>query len=187
MIRRFSQSTYFRRAALYAGLIMALVAVLGPLYLLVKYSVSDAASINTGGEPIPLWPYEPNLRTFAYLFSDSEFFAVVGNSLAIALATVVMSLLLGVPAAYVLARYRVPGRKIFMLGLISVRLFPDISSVIPVTEFFIKFDGQDTYWAIVLAHTLLALPYVIFIAISAFSIELSAPRACEGELAFKKP
>jgi multiple sugar transport system permease protein len=49
-----------------------------------------------------------------------------------------------------------------------VRLFPDIASVIPIAEFFIKLRLQNTYTAVVLAHTLLALPYVIFIGMSAF-------------------
>ncbi|MBD3392153.1 MAG: ABC transporter permease subunit [Chitinivibrionales bacterium] len=158
----------YRRLTLYCGIAAAFVLVAAPLYLLVKYSISDPDSINTGGAPIPLWPYSPTLRTFAYLFSDSEFYGVVLNSLCIALATVMLSLSLGVPASYVLGRYRLPGRKIFTLGLISIRLFPDISSVIPVTEFFIRLGAQNTYWGIILAHTLLALPYVIFIGISAF-------------------
>lgn len=150
------------------GVLTALVVVAGPLYLLVKYSVSDMSSINTGGDPIPLWPYHPTLRCFAYLFSDPEFWVVITNSLVIAICTVCLSMLLGVPAAYVLGRYRIPGRRIFLLGLISVRLFPDISSVIPVTELFVKIGAHNTYWGVVLAHSLLALPYVIFIGISVF-------------------
>jgi ABC-type glycerol-3-phosphate transport system permease component len=153
---------------LYCGLLAAVALVLGPLYLLVKYAVSDAASINTGGRPIPLWPYAPTLRTFVYLFTDSEFYAVVLSSLIIALSTVLLSLLLGVPASYVLGRYRVPGRRTLLLCLMSIRLFPDISSVIPIAEFFIRLQAHNTYWGVILAHTLLALPYVIFIGISAF-------------------
>jgi multiple sugar transport system permease protein len=146
----------------------AVLLVLVPLFLLVKYSVSDSASINTGGAPIPLWPYHPTLRSFVYLFSTHQFYTVITNSVIIALSTVGLSMFLGVPAAYVLGTYRVPFRKTLLLGLISVRLFPDISSVIPITEFFIKCGLQNSYLGIVLGHTLLALPYVIFIGISAF-------------------
>ena len=158
----------YRKLIVGIGLLVALLLVLGPVYLLIKYAISDSASINTGGNPIPLWPYSPTMRTFAYLFTDSEFYGVIINSFVIAIATVGLALLLGVPASYVLGRYRIWGRKTFMLGLISIRLFPDISSVIPVAEFFIRLDAQNTYWGIILAHTLLALPYVIFIGISAF-------------------
>jgi multiple sugar transport system permease protein len=140
--------------------------------------VSDVASINTGGKPIPLWPHEPTFRTFTYLFTDPGFWAVVSNSLVIAVATVALSLLLGVPASYVLGRQDIPGKKLFLVGLISIRLFPDISSVIPVTEFFIRLDAQNTYWGVILAHTLLALPYVIFIGISAFE---TIPRDLEEQ------
>jgi len=147
---------------------LAVLLVVAPIYLLVKYSISDAASINTGGAPIPLWPYHPTLRSFVYLFSDRQFYGVILNSVIIALSTVFLSMLLGVPASYVLGRYKVPFRRTVLLGLISVRLFPDISSVIPITEFFIKFGLQNTYTGAVLGHTLLALPYVIFIGMSAF-------------------
>lgn len=146
----------------------SLCMILVPVYLLVKYSISDIASINTGGKPIPFWPYHPTIAVFSYLFRDSQFYVVLGNSFVIAVSTVLCSLLLGVPAAYVLGRFKIPGRRVVLLGIISVRLFPDIASVIPVVEFFIRIGAHQTYWGVVLAHTLLALPYVIFIGIGAF-------------------
>lgn len=152
--------------------------VLVPVYLLIKYSISDISSINTGGKPIPLWPYHATFDAFLYLFSDKRFFGVVGNSLVIALGTVVCSGILGVPAAYVLGRIPFTGKRVLLVGLISVRLFPDIASIIPVTEFFIRIGAHNTYWGVILAHTMLALPYVIFIAISAFE---SIPRDLEEQ------
>jgi multiple sugar transport system permease protein len=103
-----------------------------------------------------------------YLFSDKQFFKVISNSIIIALGTVGFSMLLGVPAAYALNRFRFPGAKFLVIGLISVRLFPDISSIIPIAELFIRLNLNNTFIGIMLAHTLLALPYVIFIGLSAF-------------------
>jgi multiple sugar transport system permease protein len=151
-----------------AGVSLALLIVIGPVYMLVKYSISDLSSINTGGEPIPLWPYHPTLRMYRFLFTDSHFYTVLLNSVIVSLFTVMLSMLLGVPAAYVLGRYQIPGRKLLLLGIISVRMFPDIASVIPIVEFFIKLGLHQTYTGVILAHTLLALPYVIFIGIGAF-------------------
>ncbi len=157
-----------KKALWAASIVIAVLFIVAPLYLLFKYAISDSASINTGGAPIPLWPFHPTFRSFTYLFSDSQFYGVISNSLIIASCTVGMSMLLGVPAAYVLGRFRVPGRRALLLGLISVRLFPDIASVIPITEFLIKLRLQNTYTGVIFAHTLLALPYVIFIGMSAF-------------------
>lgn len=151
-----------------AGIVLAVLMVIGPVYLLVKYSISDIGSINTGGEPVPLWPENPTLKSYAYLFTDKDFYHVVLNSIVVAFSTVLLSMIIGIPAAYVLGRYRIPGRKLVLLGIISVRLFPDIVSVIPITEFFIHTGLHQTFFGIILSHTLLALPYVIFIGVGAF-------------------
>jgi ABC-type glycerol-3-phosphate transport system permease component len=163
-----TQSGKFKRVLWLCALGIALFMVFCPLYFLVKYAVSDSASINTGGKPIPLWPYHATLRAFYYLFSDEQFYRVIFNSVIIAAGTVAFSMLLGVPAAYVLSRNRFPGLKYFMIGLISIRLFPDISSIIPIAEFFIRLNLNNTFIGAMFAHTLLALPYVIFIGLSAF-------------------
>lgn len=167
-----------KRFLWFTGILTALVIVIGPVYLLLKYSISDVSSINTGGNPIPMWPYNPTVQTYIYLFSDSHFYRVLLNSLIIALFTVALSMVLGIPASYVLGRYKIPGRNILLLMIISVRLFPDIASVIPVVEFFIKIGTHQTYMGIILAHTLLALPYVIFIGVGAFE---SIPDDLEGQ------
>lgn len=150
------------------GVFLAVAIIIAPVYLLVKYSISDISSINTGGEPIPLWPYHPTLSIYMYLFTDARFYQVLLNSVFIALSTVLLSMVLGVPAAYVLGRFKIPGRKMLLLGIISVRLFPDIASVIPIVELFIKIGVHQTYLGVIMAHTLLALPYVIFIGMGAF-------------------
>ena len=175
-----SPMAFPKRAVWIAGIVCALAVIVGPVYLLVKYSVSDIASINTGGRPIPLWPAHPTLSVYGYLFSDRHFYAVLGNSLFIAFLTVACSMALGVPASYILGRYRIPGRKFVLLGIISVRLFPDIASVIPVVEFFIRIGAHQTYGGVVLAHSLLALPYVIFIGMSAFE---TIPKELEDQAA----
>ena len=171
---------YSKRVLWMIGIGLAMVMIIAPVYLLVKYSISDIGSINTGGKPIPFWPEHPTLSVYRYLFTDRQFFVVLGNSFIIALSTVACSLLLGVPAAYVLGRYRIPGRRIILLGIISVRLFPDIASVIPIVEFFIQVGAHQTYWGVILAHTLLALPYVIFIGMGAFE---AIPRDLEDQAA----
>ncbi len=158
----------WKQLAWFLTLMVSLAIVAIPLYLLFKYSISDIGSINTGGKPIPIWPFHPTLKAFMYLFSDKQFYHVLVNSLIIALGTVGVSLLFGIPASYILGRYDVPFKKVLLIGLISVRLFPDIASVIPIAECFIRFEAQNTYWGIILAHSLLALPYVIFIGTSAF-------------------
>ncbi len=183
-----NREEYLKRTIWEILVFIITLSILAPLYMLLKYSISDQTTITTFGRPIPLWPNHPTLAVFKYLFGDREFWGVVWNSTIIALATVVLTMMFSVPAGYVLARYNFPMKRFFLLLLISVRLFPDISSVIPITTFFVtnetvyainsvidsiaEFIGIYTkpsgYIAIILSHTLLSLPYVIFMATTAF-------------------
>ncbi len=148
--------------------IVMIIGIIAPIYLLIKYSISDPSTMNTGGRPIPLWPNRPTFDIFLYLFRDREFWGVVSNSAIIATLTVLLTSLLSIPAGYVLARYNFPLKRFFLILLISVRLFPDISSVIPIATFFVRANLHSSFISVVLAHTLLSLPYVIFMATTAF-------------------
>ena len=151
-----------------SALLIAVFMVISPLYLLIKYAVSDSSSINTGGSPIPLWPYHADGENFSISFFRPAILFGHHKQRLYRAGNCISVNDLGVPAAYVLAHYRLPGRKLIILGLISVRLFPDIASIIPIAEFFIRLNLHNTYAGVMLAHTLLALPYVIFIGMSAF-------------------
>jgi ABC-type glycerol-3-phosphate transport system permease component len=151
-----------------------------PIYFMFKFSISDRSSLVTGGEAVPLWPYAPTLRTYKYILGFPDFYHAAGVSLKIALLTIAISMILGVPASYVLSRYHIPGKAMLLIGLISIRLFPDIVSIIPVTVTFIKLNLHDTHLGAALAHSLLALPYVIYICMGVFeSIPLDLERQAE--------
>jgi len=150
------------------GMVIMIIIVLGPIYMMFKYSISDRASVVTGGEVIPLWPYHPTTEQFGGLLENKGFVNAFFTSLEIALLTVCLSLVLGAPAAFSLARYKIPGKALVMILLISVRLFPDVVSVIPVTETFIKLRLTNNIFGVSLAHTLLGIPYVIYIAMGVF-------------------
>lgn len=91
-------------------------------------------------------------------------------SLQIAILTVLFSLLIGAPAAFTLARYRFPGLAVMMFCIVSIRLFPDICSVIPVAEAFTTppLSLIPAFFQVAMAHTLLSLPYVIYICMGVF-------------------
>ncbi len=165
-----------------------LVAILGPLYMFFKYSISDPTTLNTFGRPIPLWPNRPTFDVFMYLFKDREFWIAAGNSTIIAFSSVLVTMMFSIPTGYVLAKKNLPFKRVFLLLLISIRLLPEISSVIPITkfivsnevvysifncidtvaEFFGNYNNPSDYLSIIIVHSLLSLPYVIFIAMTGF-------------------
>jgi multiple sugar transport system permease protein len=89
-------------------------------------------------------------------------------------------MLIGAPAAFTLARYEFPGLAVLMFCIISIRLFPDICSVVPVAEAFSKppLSYIPSVLQVAAAHTLLSLPYVIYILMGVFK---TIPRALEEQ------
>lgn len=150
------------------GIIIMIIIVLIPIFVMFKYSLSDRSSVVTGGRPIPLWPYHPTMEQFQGLATMDRFIRSFIISLEVALLSIVFSLIIGTPAAYALVRYRFPGVMVLATLLISVRLFPDIVSVVPIVETFTRFRLVNSVPGVALAHSLLSIPYVIFIAMGVF-------------------
>jgi len=158
-----------KKILLGCGLAFMFIIVMIPIFLLIKFSISDRDSIVTGGELLPLWPYHPTLASFKFILSDSSFYAAFWMSIKVSFLCICFAMIMGVPSAYILARFNIPGKVILLTGLISVRLFPDVSAIIPVVELLIKLGLDATAFGAGLAHSLLALPYVVYIAMSVFA------------------
>ncbi|MGB2698296.1 MAG: carbohydrate ABC transporter permease [Candidatus Zixiibacteriota bacterium] len=155
--------------------------ILFPIFVLVKYSISDRESIITGGKyPEPFWPFSVDLEIFNILFGRKDFLLAGLASLEIASLTVLFCLVLGAPTAFALVRFKIPGIGVILFFLLSVRLFPDISAVIPVAEQLLRkpFSHLPSVVLVALAHTLLALPYTIYIAQGVFE---TIPRDLEEQ------
>ncbi len=153
-------------------LILAIFAILFPIYIMLKTSVADRASIITGGRyPEPLWPFDPNFDQFGVLFGRSDFITAGLLSLWVALLSVTFALLLGTPAAFALARFKFPGVGTLGLVIIAIRLFPDVASAIPVAEWFMRppLVYIPSLIQVALVHAMLSAPYVVYICQGVFA------------------
>src|SRR5262249_51279077 len=90
------------------------------------------------------------------------------NSLIVGVLTLLMSLLLGTPAGYALARYTFRGRDAFQVLILLTRAFPIAILSVPLTVTFINWGLYDTLWAVALVHTALALPISVLLTASVF-------------------
>ncbi len=162
-------------------IIVSLSLVLLPIYVMFKYSISDRSSWITGGKyPVPWFPFNPTLDMYRYYLADTRFWANAFLSINVALLTVALSIILGAPAAYSLSRSKFNGKAIILFFILSIRLIPDISSAVPIATIFNNglWDYLPVVLKLSLAHTLLGLPYVIYIAQGVFE---SIPKDLEEQ------
>jgi putative spermidine/putrescine transport system permease protein len=98
---------------------------------------------------------------YATAWREFRLLDVVGITLQISLLVVVISVLIGVPAAYVLARRTFPGKKIVYFAFLLPILMPPITYGIPLATVLYKFGFAGNASGVVLANLVPSVPFVI--------------------------
>ncbi len=139
--------------------------VLLPIYLVVVNTFSSPAEV--AGYPKRFWPsFDLESVTFFIRF-DGVLDALI-TSILVAVATMVLSIGLGAPAGYALARFDFPGKNLFRILVLMTRAFPLPLLALPLAVMFIRVGLDDTIIGLALVHTTLALPFAILITSSLF-------------------
>jgi len=110
-------------------------------------------------------PRELTARSYANVFETSPFARYALNSLIVAVGATSLSLLLGVPAAYGIARSARYGAALFIL---VARMTPALSYLIPWFILFQRIGLANTYQALILTHLIIGLPLVIWVMLGFF-------------------
>jgi len=113
----------------------------------------------------PVWIFEPTLENYRRVFVEQEFGRFLLNSTIIAVGSTVFSLILGLPAAYTISRYRQQALGVLIL---LARLMPGISYLIPWFILFSKLQMVDTYTAMIASHMLVGMPLIVWIMVNYF-------------------
>jgi multiple sugar transport system permease protein len=113
----------------------------------------------------PEFIFKPTLDNFRAVFQQYNFFRYLMNSLIIAGLATGISLVLGLPAAYSIAKYR--QGKIGLIILVA-RMTPFVSYLLPWYIIFRSLGLVDTYTALTITHLIITLPMVIWLMVSFF-------------------
>jgi multiple sugar transport system permease protein len=113
----------------------------------------------------PEFIFTPTLENYQAVFQQHNFLRYLINSLVIAGLATGISLLLGLPAAYSIAKYR--QGKIGIMILLA-RMTPFVSYLLPWYIIFRYLKLIDTYTALTLTHLIITLPMVTWLMIAFF-------------------
>lgn len=109
-------------------------------------------------------------QNYVEVWTNSEFLKYCLNSVIIALSATAIGMILGVPAAYILSRkyYRPKGSSIMLMGVLSTRIVPQITFMIPFFIIFRKLRLIDTHISIIIMHLTIILGFGIWMMRSYF-------------------
>ncbi|MGY0219418.1 ABC transporter permease [Endozoicomonadaceae bacterium StTr2] len=148
------------------GLLILVLALLifGPLLNLILWAVAEVWYF-----PYKL-PVTYGTKYWAQVFGpQSDAMASLSTSIIIALTTVVVCLLVSVPAGYALARRSLPARAFVMLLFLMPQAFPNLAVYINVARLFYDLGLNGTMAGVVLVHAVHGLVFSVWITVAAFS------------------
>src|SRR5215217_5458988 len=150
--------------------ILIVIIFLFPVCWMVSTSLKSPAAIfatppNLIPTPLVLDAYRDAVA------GDPAVVRAIGTSLVISVGTMLLTLVLAAPAAYGLARLRLPGGALVLLLLLSVVIAG------PLFVLFTRLHLVNSYQALILADTTLTLPFAVIVLRPFF---LSVPRDLEA-------
>lgn len=131
----------------------------------------------------PVWfPSIPTLERYKEIFSMEKVIQGLKNSIVITVSTTILVMILALPAAYSISRFRVGGRSL-LISIMIIRLLPPISYTIPLFLLSREYGFYDTRISLVVVYTFFTLPIVIWLMLGFFDeipIELEEAAMIDG-------
>ena len=136
-----------------------------PLLMAILWSLVD---------PEHPWSYPQTfpeaLSTYhwVHIFKYTAIGEAIVNSFFIAFATTILSFLLSLPTAYALGRRNLRGRETLKIGMLLPIVFPGMALALFLGRVFITLGLSQTYMGVIMAHTIIAMPFMMRILTVSF-------------------
>jgi multiple sugar transport system permease protein len=174
----------FRRrlgqALTWLGVVAALSFFLAPFVWIVTTSLK-------GNEDYfaypPVWiPPEPSLKHYVALFTRSSGARYFTNSMVISSLSMLAALVVSLPTAYSIARWRFGGGVLSTL-LLVLRMLPAIALIIPVYLMYRTLGLTNSYLGLVMLYTVVYIPFAVWLLVGFlrdFPVEIEEAAMIDG-------
>jgi len=152
-------SGFFVTPALMGGRIMVFIFMIGPVVIIIPMGFSNETMIH-----FP--PEEWGLRLFKEYFYSKNWMRTTLNSFHVAIQVMFLAAFLGTLASLSLVRGKYLGKQYWYCLILSPMIIPVIVTAISIYFLFAKLKLIGTITALVIAHTILAVPYVVVVMTS---------------------
>nr|WP_284295007.1 carbohydrate ABC transporter permease [Luteimicrobium album] len=138
------------------ALVLVGLSFLVPLAWILLSSVDPAATVSVGV------PSSVTADNFKAVFTKDQTFLPLWNSLVISLGTALITVVVGVLAAYPLSRYRMRFQRGFLYTILFATCLPITAIMVPVYSLFVKLSLLDSTPGVILFLSASSLPMAIW-------------------------
>ncbi|KAM3100191.1 carbohydrate ABC transporter permease [Phormidesmis sp. 146-35] len=136
----------------------------------ILWQLLTSVKVNADISAVPnvYFPSRYTLTHYQELFARRPFFNYILNSALVSIASTILALGLGAPAAYALARLKLQGERVILAGVLIVTLFPPILLFLGLLEIVRFLNLGNNYLALIVPYTAINLPLTILVMRSFF-------------------
>ena len=171
-----------KQKALYAGmnilLIIYAIFALFPLVWMILISFKSDTEVFT-----TTFLFHPTLANYQEVLFRSDYAKYLRDSVIVSGGAVLISIIVGVPAAYALARYNFPRKEDLAFQILSYKFAPEILVVLPLFMIYQKIGLYDSYLGLIWVYQLISMPLIIWVVRGYFediSVEIEHAAQVDG-------
>ncbi|NJO41889.1 MAG: carbohydrate ABC transporter permease [Cyanobacteria bacterium RU_5_0] len=150
-----------QKIVLWTAVVLIILFSFAPVLWQLLTSIKTNADISA--VPNVYFPQQFTLQHYIEIFSRRPFFNYMLNSMFVAVTSTLLCLAIGTPAAYALARSRLPGERVILAIVLIVTLFPYILLFLGLLELVRTFGLANNYLALIIPYTAMNVPLTILV------------------------
>lgn len=152
------------RTAVGKSLFFLLVAAI-VLYAVFPFYYAILSSLKSGTDLFraDLFPVSWSFENYLGVFQKNPFATNIWNSVLVAFATVVLSLFVGLTAAYALARIKFRGRGLLLMAVLGVSMFPQVAVLSGMFQLIRALGFYNHLYGLVLSYMIFTLPFTVWV------------------------
>lgn len=152
--------TIREKTLIYLLIGIVLIVFMLPIYLILVSSLKQP--VDMFSQP-PKFIFTPTLQNYYDLFTIRPFHLQILNSLIVALGSTAFSLVVGSLAAYAISRIKNKWINDVAFWILSMRMFPPITVVVPYYIIFKTIGLLDTPLALIIVYSTFNIPLTVWL------------------------
>ena len=161
-----SQKHAVGRGLFYLLIVVIAFYLIFPFYWALRSSITPDSQLFT--TPVAYWPSSPTLTNYELVLGNGNFLRALANSAVVAVSVTILSLVIGVVAAYALGRFRFPGRLPVMYLILSMTMFPAIAVLGALFERISQAGLYNQLPALIITYLIFTLPFTVWVLTTFF-------------------
>ena len=137
-----------------------------PIYWMISSGFKNEVDVFSKN---PKFLFEPTINTFLTVIDQSDYFHFAMNSIIISFIATIISLVLAIPAAYVMSYWPTKRTKFTMLWMLSTNMMPAVGVLMPLFIIYKTLNLLDTKLGLIIIFAMVNLPFMVWMLYTFFS------------------